>query len=218
MGVAIVVLGVMFLLQEIGLSQILGGKSLVSFFWPILLLAVGIIFLVKGGLAPGIVFISFSGLFVFSIFFGWEVWAKWWPVILIAIGTAILLGKTKTCGKLNINNKIESSDRVDDMIAFWGSDKQITSSNFQGGNITCVFGGVKLDLRNAKISKDGGKLNIFCAFGGVEIIVPPELNFEITGTAFLGGVENKTTHTIDPASPKLVINCTAAFGGVEIKN
>ena len=218
LGLAVVFLGILFLLEQVGLSDYIGGRSLIGFFWPALILGAGVLFLVKGGITPGIIFLTLGALFFASNLFGWQIWGNWWPAILIAVGVAILLGKTTEKTFVNTISGEYNKNRLDDFLVLWGGEKRITSTEFEGGKITCMFGGEKIDLRDATIAKAGGKLDIFCAFGGVEIIVPTHINIEITGNAFLGGVDNKTAPTTRPGSPKLVINCTTTFGGVEIKN
>jgi hypothetical protein len=46
----------------------------------------------------------------------------------------------------------------DDCVIFLGLEIKISSSNFQGGSIKALFGGAKLDLRDAKFDKLGGNL------------------------------------------------------------
>jgi len=219
LGIAVILLGLVFLLEQIGLSDILGGRSLIGFFWPILIIATGIVFLVKGGTTPGLVLTTLGVLFFVSHIFGWSIWSNWWPLILIVIGVAILVGKTTENTLPNSISGTTSASSLNDFLAFWGAEKHITSKEFSGGRVTCLFGGEKIDLCDAGISKEGGKLEVFCAFGGVEIIVPTEMNVEVSGNGFLGAIENKSTASTEAsARPKLLIVGNVAFGGIEVKN
>jgi predicted membrane protein len=220
-GGVLILLGILFLLDQFGLSRYLNGHSLIGFFWPVLVIAIGVMFLARGGITAGIIFLFFGGLFFASQLFGWEIWGTWWPLILIALGVAILLGKTIERPGLNVVSGGSSTSQLNDFIAFWGAEKRITSKEFTGGKITCLFGGEKIDLREAEIAKDGGKLEISTAFGGVELIVPQNMNIEVKGNAILGGVDNKTAQQYSEAAgkgPLLTIICSVAFGGIEVKN
>lgn len=219
LGVVLVLLGVLFLLDQLGLGRILGGQSLIGYFWPLIIVGIGILFLVRGGLTPGIIFVTFGLLFIASQFFGWSIWGNWWPIVLIAIGVAILLGKTTENVFSNAVSGTTEANTLNDFLIFWGSEKRIVSKAFHGGKITCMFGGEKIDLREAAIAKDGAKLEVYCAFGGVEIIAPVDMNVEVAGNGVLGAVENKAVHNTEANNkPKLLIVGNVAFGGIEVKN
>ncbi|HRO65000.1 MAG TPA: LiaF-related protein, partial [Candidatus Dojkabacteria bacterium] len=81
---------------------------------------------------------------------------------------------------------------------FWGSEKKISSADFEGGNINCLFGGVEYDLSKVKIDKNGAEMNISVIFGGVELRVPENIEVISNITAILGGVEDKTETTGTP--------------------
>lgn len=219
LGLSLILLGTLFLLDQTELNSFLGYRTFVGFFWPTVIIASGIVFLIRGDLTPGIIFVTLGLLFFGSHVFGWHIWNNWWPILIIASGVAILLGKITHQPLPNPVSGTATSSTLNDFVFLGGTHKQIVSQDFAGGKITCMFGGGKIDLRQAGISKDGAKLDVFCAFGGAEIIVPPEMNVEVIGNGFLGAVENKTI--ADPSTkdkPKLLIAGSAAFGGIEIKN
>ncbi len=81
-----------------------------------------------------------------------------------------------------------------------------------------VFGGSQLDFREAMMAPGVTELQVFALWGGVEIIVPPELNVESHGFALLGGFEHagNEVESTDPDAPTLRIVGVACMGGVEI--
>ena len=102
-----------------------------------------------------------------------------------------------------------------------GSRGVITSQDFRGGEIVAIFGGVRLDLRQAAISVDRAVLDISAVFGGVELRVPENWLVETKGVGIFGGFDDKTLHPKrDPnaKTPELVITGTAVFGGVSVTN
>lgn len=81
-----------------------------------------------------------------------------------------------------------------------------------------MFGAAELDLRDALPSPDA-QLDVFTAFGGVEITVPQGWQVNLSGLPLFGGFENATAKdTLSPDAPTLEVSATALFGGVEIKH
>src|SRR5699024_8047117 len=64
----------------------------------------------------------------------------------------------------------------------------------------------------------GAVLNVTTILGGVEIIVPENVQVEIKGTPILGGWENKTNTYGMEKNKILYINGVALLGGIEIKH
>jgi hypothetical protein len=81
-----------------------------------------------------------------------------------------------------------------------------------------VFGGTELDFREAVLAPGVTEVRVFALWGGVEIVVPPELNVESHGLALLGGFEHAGSDTgdADPGAPTLRITGVALMGGVEV--
>ena len=53
-------------------------------------------------------------------------------------------------------------------------------------------------------------------FGGIDIIVPKDVNIKVTSTSIFGGVENKVKNNTTNKKT-IYINATCLFGGVDIK-
>jgi predicted membrane protein len=111
-------------------------------------------------------------------------------------------------------------DAINISSSFAGEARRITSQNFQGGNVSANFGGVKLDLTQAKLSGSGATLDARAFLGGIDIVVPEEWDVDVNVSAFLGGVADERsrpgTHT--SGAPSLVINGSATLGGISIKD
>jgi hypothetical protein len=82
--------------------------------------------------------------------------------------------------------------------------------------VTCVFGGAELDLRDAVLPGQEITMHIICVFGGAEIIVPPEMRVIDTGSAFFGGRGIDGDDDSGPDSPLLRLTGTCVFGGIEV--
>jgi predicted membrane protein len=216
-GTLLLILGVALFLNNSGLllPYTISISTFLSFFGPLLFLGIGVTLIFDKNFTAGVIF-SILGLAILaSRLLSWDFWSTFWPLILIAVGFSILFRREK---KISFNDaaSVSAEDDIDDTVLFWGVDKKVTSKDFKGGEINTVFGGYKLDLRKAKISKDDAVLNINCAFGGVEILVPNDCRVITNGTGILGGwVPNIPVNDVE--KPVLTIQGVAAFGGVEIK-
>ena len=82
--------------------------------------------------------------------------------------------------------------------------------------MSAVFGGVKCDLRKAKIKEDV-VINASAIFGGITILVPEDMQVKISSTPIFGGVSDERKNKNDNSKVIIYINATSMFGGVEIK-
>jgi hypothetical protein len=84
---------------------------------------------------------------------------------------------------------------------------------------TAICGGVELDLREAPLPAGTVDVEVTAVFGGVQIMVPPNLAVEIRGSAILGGFDqmDRAPPAPDPNPPVLRIHGTAVMGGVKAR-
>ncbi len=98
--------------------------------------------------------------------------------------------------------------------AFSGCDINYDGEVFEGAELSATFGGVKCDLRNAVIEKDCA-IQVSAIFGGIDILVPDNVNVKVHSNSIFGGMSNKTVSR--PNAHTIYISGTCMFGGVEIK-
>jgi predicted membrane protein len=93
------------------------------------------------------------------------------------------------------------------------------SEHFDHTEVSAVFGGATLDLRQAHVDRDAS-VDALALFGGVDVVVPEGWRVAIEGTPIFGGFEDKTRGVPElPAdAPVLNVHATAIFGGVDVKN
>ena len=118
---------------------------------------------------------------------------------------------------------VVSADRVQErgyMVSFMGGSSRVgrwvpARNNFAVG----VMGGFSLDLREAMLGPGVTDLNVFVLMGGAEIIVPPEMEVEVSGFAIMGGFEHETDEPLEtnPDRPVLRIKGFAMMGGVGVE-
>ena len=165
------------------------------------------------GLLVGVILLlSFNGIIDFD-----TIWKLLLPCIIVIIGLSLIF---KNVFNTKVNEEIRklNSSKKDSkgyFAAFSGQNIDLSNEEFTGTDINAVFGGVKLDLRNAKIDKDA-LINASGIFGGVTILVPEDVNVKVKSTSLFGGVDNKIKNN-NTNSKTIYINATCLFGGVDIK-
>jgi predicted membrane protein len=175
----------------------------------------------------GLILIFIGAAFLLSKHYDFNVW-QLWPVVLILIGIKILFKTRRTRYyddyKIRDRHGRRWVERHDNLISYdvvFDDVKEMYFSNsFQGGKITGVFSGFKLDLTNAKLADGDNILDIKLIFSGIVLIVPREWKVVVRSTQVLGGVSDKRKNsTFSSEDGKtLIIEGTTIFGGCEIKS
>lgn len=137
------------------------------------------------------------------------------PFALVVIGLSFIFSdgikKTVTEKIKNINK-----DNLENIIAIF-SDQKINKDeeNFKGANLDCVFGGITLDLKNANFEKET-IIKASAIFGGIDIILPNDVNVKVNSIPIFGGISNKLRN--QKAHKKTIyIDAFCLFGGIDIK-
>ena len=209
-GLLIVAVGTVLLLDNAG---VLDAGEIFGTWWPAILILAGILtFAANPRHWPVALIITAVGLaFLLSNLDIVDLGNFIIPAAIILVGLLVLFGR-------GLGARTEAGDRVNSFNVFSGSEIASHSKQFQGGNITAVFGGAEVDLRDT-LPAPGAELDVFAAFGGVEVTVPQGWNVITRGLPLFGGIENATAKDPVPAdAPTLAVNATVLFGGLEIKH
>lgn len=146
------------------------------------------------------------------------IWKLIFPAVLVIIGLSFIFKDTlhtkinKEIKKLNEKQKGENQY----CSTFAGQNINFDNQEFNGADLTAVFGGVKCDLRKALINGDT-LINCSTIFGGIEIYVPENVEVRVKSTPIFGGVSDKSSHNHNENTPIIYLNATCVFGGVDIK-
>jgi hypothetical protein len=94
----------------------------------------------------------------------------------------------------------------------WTCARKLRAVAFMGGTV--------LDFREARLPAGVVELEIFAVMGGVEVIVPPDLAVETSGSGVMGGFDHYSSSPVSasPDRPVLRISGLALMGGVEIES
>lgn len=139
------------------------------------------------------------------------------PVILISIGLLLVFKDVlsingKEIKKINANNK-ESNNYI---AVFGSQDLKFEDEKVENLDLKSLFGGIKLDLRDAKIEKDI-VINTLSVFGGIDIYAPDDVKVKVSSTPFFGGVEVKREKQSSKKEITIYLNSVCIFGGVDVK-
>ena len=180
-----------------GLVNIFNYRNKTAWIWGLLLVAIGILI---GLNSYGIVDVS--------------IWKIFWPVVLIAVGLTIMFNISPKVAKCSKKPGKDGSIGNEKIACFWGEEDAV-KGDYTGGSLVAIFGGVDLDLRQAKI-KDGSVIEIFTFCGGVNITLPDDVIIENEVRGFLGGTDDKTLPK-DSSKKTLYLKGECILGGLEMK-
>ena len=216
-GILVICIGVLFLLDTLNVINF----SFIFNWWPVILLVIGYMKWNKQERNSAILFFTLGIIFLatsLNIISIGKIF-QLWPLALIAVGIFLIFKSGDTSRNILKDSKKSTTEFLTASAIFGGTERTVTSDPFKGGDIMALFGGVDLDLRQAKFDPDGCTLSLTAIFGGVELRVPQNCSTIITGTPIFGGIEDKTvTIESETNSTRLHCKCTVLFGGVDIKN
>lgn len=235
-GIILIVLGVILILERLNLIPESLADMLIS--WQMLLIGIGVLSLIGGNRTAGTILIVIGGTFLIPelITVPHELRRIYFPLILVAIGLAILLRRHDkhkflkgedpvilNPGDNSTNNPGDNSfNTFDDFVIFGGREIFINSQNLAGGKATSIFGGIEFDLRKASLQPGGAVIDCVSVFGGCGFKIPMDWNVRNEVTTIFGAFTDKRGETYndryyDP-SKTIVIKGISMFGGIEVKH
>jgi len=211
LGIVVITVGGLLLLDNL---DVLDSGEIIAEWWPAVIVLGGLLALASNPrhwVAP-LILVAAGSIVLLRTTGVIDTLGALMPFVLIVVGLLIIFGRGLG------SRTATSDDSISSFNFFSGSDLASNSSSFEGGRIGAVFGGAEIDLRQASLAP-GATLDVFTMFGGVEIAVPQGWQVDINGFPVFGGIENATNKDSLPAdAPRLRIDATVLFGGLEIKH
>lgn len=211
LGLMVVMLGGLLLANNLGIINFDDWGKIWGVFWGGLFLLSGLTVLMSRGAWIWGVLLSIIGV---SIVLGAfdvvdvNVWKIVWPAILIGVGLSIIFKRSPA--------KSKKDDKAPyGKVAIFYSEDARPKGEYDGGNLSAVFGGVNLDLRQAKV-KDGAVIEIFTFCGGIDITMPSDVIVQNEVRGIFGGSEDKTVPSAK-AKKTVIVRGECILGGLEIK-
>lgn len=214
LGLAVIAAGVLFTLDNL---RIVDADDFILY-WPVALIAIGVAQLPRASRQQAFFGWVLIGGGLWILLYNVEIvdlepWAFFWPAILVLIGINLILGA------LRRRDAVTGAESVVNGFAFWsGLERQFSSQDFRGGDLTAIMGGCEIDLTGAAIRGEPPVLHVFAFWGGIDLRVPREWRIDFRVLPLLGGATDETVAPSSPNAPTLVVKGMAIMGGVEIKN
>lgn len=216
-GIVLVIVGVIFALNALNVTDI---NLFFDGWWTLFIIVPCFAGLITEreksgniiGLAAGVVLLlSCQGILDFSL-----LWKLLVPAIIVILGLKMVFKGVFDNRASDIIKKMRTEGKEPrcGCATFSSCELNYAGETFDGGELTATFGAVKCDLRNAFIENDL-VIHASAIFGGIEILVPDNVNVKVNSNSLFGGVSNKTDN--HPDSHTIYVNAVCMFGGVEIK-
>jgi hypothetical protein len=218
LGIAIIVAGLLLTLDNLGLVE----THVLFRLWPLVLVVMGIakIRQERSGSATGGWIMVFAGAFLLLFTFGHgHLGEALGPMLVVALGILIVTKALKQ--NRGIPPELaRSEDFLQGTAIFGGFKRRVGTQTFKGGELTAIFGGYEVDLRQAALEGGQARVDVFVLFGGGELRVPEGWEVVNRATAIAGALNDNTHHgpMAPEARPRLVVTGLILFGGTEVKS
>jgi len=230
--------GLFFIIIGVGFAgRVMGLWDFHLFFngwWTFLIIIPCFISMIQSGFGTGSTIGFIIGVLLFissNVDLDFNLWRLVVPAILVFIGLRIMFQgmfrkKPKYYDQSTNYSGMDGADYSGDQSysgpvrgeysAVFASNQVHVTDLFTGTNLNAIFGGIVLDLREAKIPGDV-EVNASAVFGGIDIYLPVGVNIKINNVPIFGGVSNKNNQPSQPGAPTIYLNSTCMFGGIDIK-
>lgn len=215
-GIVLIVLGLVIGLKSLGICDI---NLFFDGWWTLFIIVPSFIGLTEKGdkkgnlisLCIGIVlFLCCQGLLDFTLVIKLII-----PAIFVCCGLSLIFNETV---KKGISNKVNEKQKegLENIVSTF-SDQKIKKDDekFSGAVLDSIFGGIVLDLRKADLDLET-VIKASSIFGGIDILVPENVNVQVKSTPIFGGVENKISNHKENKKT-IYIDAFCLFGGVNIR-
>jgi hypothetical protein len=215
LGLAIVVLGSLLLLDNLNLIE---ADPLYRFFFPTVLLAVGVSVLVQGSIWGWVWLVGGGWMLAEKLdYIDVNFFQLFFPAVLLLVGGSLVY-RTFVRPQTTAPGPDDPASYVRAFAVMSGNERRGIASTFRGGDLAAFMGGVTLDLRQAKMAPEGSVLDTFAFWGGIEVKVPESWQVRGEVIPLMGGFEDKTRPKAGAVDGTLVIRGFAIMGGVEVSN
>ena len=213
-------------LIALGLALLAGNilsVDVLETFWPLILIALGLVWVIRGPLWLGVVSIVAGTIFLADNLGAGVDMQTYWPLLIVAVGVTLLLQRRDRTRinpiSMSGNPEVLTDDEsmIDISTTFSGANRVVTSQAFRGGSVSATFGGAEIDLRQAQLHENGADMNVSATFGGVTLHVPPTWVIHQNGSSVLSGVEDvRSNHPTE--GPVLRLRTSTTLGSVTIED
>lgn len=140
------------------------------------------------------------------------------PAVIVLFGLMLIFKDAFSKGAREAARRIRNSgiNKEEYCATFSSSKINLMNQPLNNAEMTAVFGSIDCDARGAVISQDA-VISVYSIFGGINIIVPDNVNVKVSSTSIFGGVSDKRPNKSNDHPVTIYINATCLFGGCDIK-
>ena len=217
LGVFVLIAGILLTLDSLDLVE----TSRYFRYWPAALIGMGaVVFAQARGVhdrSKGALITLAGALLMLDAFDIIEVrfWELFWPAVMIVAGGSLIMQTLRR----HREPSLDSSESVSSFAIMGGVKRTSNANPFRHSDLTSIWGGCDLDLRQATIPPgEEALIDVFAMMGGHKIRVPEGWAVDSRVFPFMGGVEDRTTAPDDASAPRLVVRGAIIMGGLHLKN
>jgi predicted membrane protein len=222
LGLIIIAIGASILADNLGW---ISARYVLRILWPLAVVGIGLS--MTRDTAPrrrtwGVVIII-VGVWNLLDNLGWlhiNFWQLLFPVCLLFLGGTLVWRARHADSEVSDPNRNadEPAEFVRTVALMSFSEIRPVSRPFRGGDLSAIMGGVRIDLRDARMEGDVATLDLFGFWGGIEIYLPPDWTVTSRVTTFLGGFFDARRPTSVVPTKTLIVRGTNVMSGIEVKN
>ncbi len=226
-GLIVIALGGFFLLDSLGIldfGEVIGWVASIA----LILFGLGLLVTRKFRQVFFPVVLVIVGVFLLLGNLGVDSW-RYWPVILIMVGGAIIFGGTRRRSRKSKSDISENSTstsggsttttegEVSISCTLGETNERVDSSDFTGGTVSVTMGNANLDLRDATIMNRPATLDVSLTMGGLNLRVPSDWVVAMEMDVTMGETEDKRTRIgLTSDTPHLIITGSITMGNLAI--
>jgi hypothetical protein len=228
-GLIVVLIGAALLFDKLDV----GNNDIPGDYWPVILIAIGVIGWVGKGLRPefgSMILMALGGILLTQNLVDDKSFGDLWPVLAIAIGVSIIFGgggrKHKRHGKFRMKfqgggkrwkNK-HSHGSSNDASAFFSSGSRSFEGEYTGSTEKIRLGSGGIDFSTATLSEEGATLRLDIALGEYKIRVPNDWKVDIQTEITMAEIDDDRAPASEEerTGPTLTIGGKVLMGSVHI--
>lgn len=245
--IATIIIGLLFLAAGVAIGGTLLGLFDLSLtfdgWWTVFIIVPALIAMVRSGINLGNLIVLAVGVILLldaqRVFPQHLSWRFILPVVLCIVGVRLLFGGSgfaccsgKRAGKAGgqpggasprpgegpgtASASSGDSSYKTASVLFGGQEIGYGTGNFSGATYSAVFGGLTINLHDVILTGDV-VITATALFGGIELVLPDNVQLVCNVSPTLGGTEIKTPPSRDPNAPKVIVNGSVTFGSIEIR-
>lgn len=215
LGAVLIAAGVIFALEELGISHF---NFSFEGWWTVFIILPSLYDLVTSKDKTGNLIFLLVGVYLLlaarNIIDYSTAWKLLLPAIIVVVGIKLII---KTVMGENEPTAAENLNENSECVTIFGTkEEDYSGKDIKALKVGALFGGTKCNLTNTNFDETS-HIDLFCMFGGVDIVIPKNVQIKVNAFCLFGGITDKRVvgENIEKTAT-VTINGFCMFGGAEI--